>query len=220
MRPCDVLASVWERDMIAVMLAACVKSVTVVKREEVSLSTNASLLLAGVYFTNCQCRCDPVERVHASCVAPISMKAWMRVPFSLLALLAMFATLVPETLWACPLTGRVDTAARVCALPMKSGRTPCAHTGGKCCTPLSVPASQTDNDSGRQHVFAAPDRSPLSLVLVAAGVVTPFVVPHVETFGAPTVRVYLARFANPPPLFWTWHRPLSVAGRAPPVVES
>jgi hypothetical protein len=157
------------------------------------------------------------------------MKAWLRIPFSLLALLAMFATMMPETVWACPMTGRIDVASRVCLgampsmsgkMPSMSGDMPCAHMGGKCCKPLSVPASQTDDDdSGRQHIFAAAHQVSFSFDIVAPVVDTaPFVVPATVSFEAPAVRFYLARFANSPPAFWTQHRPLSVSGRAPPVL--
>lgn len=149
------------------------------------------------------------------------MKAWLRLPFSLLATLALLATMLPGTLWACPMTGRVDVASRVClgAMPSMSGEMPCAHLGGKCCKPVSAPPSQTDDDSNRPHVFAAPDHVSFSFAFVApVAHVAPFVVPHVEAFEAPAIRSFLARFANAPPPFWTSHRPISLAGRAPPVV--
>jgi len=153
------------------------------------------------------------------------MKVWLRVPFSILALLAMFATMMPGTVWACPMTGRVDVASRVClgAMPMASagmmsGAMPCACFGRKCCKPLSVPASQND-DSGRSHVFAAADHVSFSVVFaLQTENATPFVAPRLEAFESSAPGIYLARFADPPPQFWTVYRPLSVAGRAPPVV--
>jgi len=162
-----------------------------------------------------------MERKPEPRVLGISMKVWLRVPFSLLALLAMFATMMPGTAWVCPMTGRLDVAPRVCAMPTMSGAMskamPCAHMGGKCCKPLSVPASQTDVSSERPHVFAVANHVSFSF---APSVVdtTPVVVPHTEAFVAPAVRCFLARFANSPPLFWTQHRLLPCAGRAPPVL--
>ncbi len=147
------------------------------------------------------------------------MKAWQRIPFSILALLAMFATMIPGTVWACPMTGRVDTASRVCAMPMARGQMPCAHMGGKCCKPVSAPTPQTDDDSGRPHVFAAADHVSFSFAFVAPVVDgAPFVVPSVGVFEAPAVRSYLARFANSPPPLWTQFRSPCLAGRAPPVL--
>jgi len=152
------------------------------------------------------------------------MKAWLRVPVSVLALLAMFATMMPEAVWACPMTGRVDVASRVClgAMPMVNGDRmggdmPCTRFGSKCCKPLSVPASQNDNDSSECQLFAAANQVPFSIAFaLPTASATPFVVPCVEAFEAPALRVCLARFGAP--RFWTVHPPLSVAGRAPPVV--
>ena len=161
------------------------------------------------------------ERERVAHFVLISMKAWLRIPFSILALLAMFATMMPGTLWACPMTGRVDAASCVClgVMPTMSGEMPCAHMGGKCCKPVSAPPSQTDDDSGRPHVFAAPDHVSFSFAFVASPIdAALFVVPRVEAFEAPAIRSFLARFANAPPCFWISHRPISLAGRAPPVV--
>lgn len=148
------------------------------------------------------------------------MKAWLRVPFSILALVAMFAMMMPGTVWACPMTGRLDVASRVClgAMPTVSGEMPCVRFGSKCCKPLSVPASQNDDDLGKSQVFAAANQIFYFAFAPPTENATPFVVPPVEAFEAPALRVCLARFTDPPPHFWTWHCPLSVAGRAPPLV--
>ena len=133
----------------------------------------------------------------------------------------MLATMMPGMLWACPTTGRVDTASRVCvgAMPMVNGEMPCAKFGSKCCKPVSVPFSQTDDDSSRPHVFAAANHVSFSFAFIAPVVdATPFVIPSVEAFEAPAVRSYLARFANSPPPLWTQFRSPSLAGRAPPVL--
>lgn len=121
------------------------------------------------------------------------------------------------------MTGRVDVASRVClgamSMAKSNGEMPCAESGSKCCKPLSVPSSQTDDDGGKPHVFAATHASPVVLHFALPTLeVQPFVAPLVETFQAPAVRVYLARFTNSPPPFWTQYRPISLAGRAPPVL--
>lgn len=148
------------------------------------------------------------------------MQTWRRLPLTLLALLAMFATMLPQTLWACPMTGRVASAARVCegVMPIVKGEMPCAGSGSKCCKPLTVPASQGD-DSQSSPAFTAQNQAPIALaVALPTFEVAPFVAPTPQTFQSPAVRVYLARFTNSPPLFWTQHRPLSLAGRAPPLL--
>ena len=52
------------------------------------------------------------------------MKTWRRPKFALFALLAMFASLLPQLVWSCPMTGRVGSAATVCASPSKSSSKP------------------------------------------------------------------------------------------------
>ncbi|MBW3635269.1 MAG: hypothetical protein KY445_02230 [Armatimonadetes bacterium] len=148
------------------------------------------------------------------------MQTWRRLPLTLLALLAMFATMLPQTLWACPMTERVASAARVCegAMPMATGEMPCAGSGSQCCKPLTVPASQGD-DSQSNPAFTAQNQAPMTFAVAPpTSEVAPFVAPTAQTLQSPAVRVYLARFTNSPPPFWTQHRPLSLAGRAPPLL--
>lgn len=145
---------------------------------------------------------------------------WRRLPFTVLALWAMLLTLVPQTVWACPMTGRVDVASRVCldAMPVADGEMPCAQSGSKCCKPLSLPPSPTD-DGSSPHVFAASHHAP-SVFHFALPTLegSPFIAPSVVTFQAPAIQIYLAHGNNSPPSFWTQHRPISLAGRAPPVL--
>ena len=149
------------------------------------------------------------------------MKRRLRVPFALLALVAMFATMLPQALWACPMTGRVDSAARVCQgmMPMVNGTMPCAKMGGKCCKPVSVPSSQDDGDSHHTPAFTVLghplEPSPFAVPTVES---TPFIVPSGEAPQAPTVGMYLARFTNSPPAYLSRYRPAALAGRAPPVL--
>lgn len=150
-----------------------------------------------------------------------AMNFWRRLPFSLLALWAMLLTLVPQTAWACPMTGRIDSAARVCrgAMPVAQGEMPCARFGGKCCAPIQLPPSQTSDNNTQSTLFAASQPVSFVFAFVAPGFDTPvFVVPAVETSPAPAVRLYLARFSHSPPSFWTQHRSPNLAGRAPPVL--
>jgi hypothetical protein len=149
------------------------------------------------------------------------MKARLRIPFALLAILAMFATMLPRTIWACPMTGRIDVAARVCReMGQPAGEMPCAKPGGKCCKPLTVPPSADDEDPRHPHVYAAPAHAPgvVTVDLTAFQTVAPAAVgARPLTLRAPAVRTYLARFNNSPPPWWPQYRPTSLAGRAPPV---
>lgn len=148
------------------------------------------------------------------------MQTWRRLPLTLLALLAMFAIMLPQTLWACPMNGRVASAARVCEgiMPMVAGEMPCAESGNQCCKPLTVPASQGD-DSHSNPAFTAQNQAPtVFAVALPAFEVAPFVVPTSQTLQSPAERLYLTRFTNSPPPFWTQYRPLNLAGRAPPVL--
>jgi hypothetical protein len=150
------------------------------------------------------------------------MKAWLRIPFALLAIVAMIATMLPQTLWACPMTGRIDTAARVCEGKMPvAGEMPCAKFGSKCCKPLTVPPSQDDDDPHHPHVYAATGQA-LELTLFVAPAVhsQPVILNNTSaTLIQPVaVRTYLARFNNSPPSWWPQHRPPTLAGRAPPVL--
>ena len=149
------------------------------------------------------------------------MKASLRIPFALLALLAMFATLLPQTLWACPMNGRVDRASRVCLgmMPVVKGEMPCAGSGSKCCKPVTLPASQTDDSQSNPAFTTTISQAPTLLALALPTFeVAPFVAPTTQTFLSPAERVYLARFTNSPPPSWTQYRPISLAGRAPPVL--
>ena len=97
------------------------------------------------------------------------MKASLRIPFALLALLAMFATLLPQTLWACPMNGRVDRASRVCLgmMPVVKGEMPCAGSGSKCCKPVTLPASKRSAPPLTRPA-ALPPRTPWAAVFSAA----------------------------------------------------
>lgn len=150
-----------------------------------------------------------------------AMNFWRRLPFSLLALWAVLLTLVPQTVWACPMTGRVDVASRVClgAMPMAGSEMPCARFGGKCCKPLQIPPTQSSDDSHHPPLLAASQTTSFGFAFVAPALDTvAFVVPTVETSLAPAVALYLARHSHSPPSFWTQHRPPTLAGRAPPVL--
>lgn len=162
-----------------------------------------------------------IERLERARLAPsLLLKASLRVPFALLALLAMLATLLPQTLWACPMNGRLAPASRVCldAMPVVNGEMPCAGSESKCCKPLTLPASQGD-DSQSAPAFTASNHAAASFTLaLPIFEVAPFVAVSTQAPQAPAVRVYLARFTNSPPPFWTQFRPLSLAGRAPPLL--
>ena len=148
------------------------------------------------------------------------MQTWRRLPLTLLALLAMFATMLPQTLWACPMTGRVAPVARVCegVMPIVKGEMPCAGSGSQCCKPLTVPASQND-DSQSNPAFTTQNPAPMTFAgALPTFDAAPFLAPTLQTLQSPAERVYLARLTNSPPPFWTQHQPHSLAGRAPPLL--
>ena len=132
----------------------------------------------------------------------------------------MLLTLAPQTMWACPMTGRIDVAERVCvgAMAAPAGAMPCAHMGGKCCKPISVPPSPDDNaqhtaylDAVASHTFATP-------VVVTPILDIAAVLPSIVQIQPAPVCHYLARFNNSPPRLWTHYSSLSLSGRAPPVL--
>ncbi len=68
------------------------------------------------------------------------MKKWLRPSMVVLALLALLASALPSSVWACPVSGRVGSAATVCKGVMpatiavsEATSQPCAHAGGRCC---------------------------------------------------------------------------------------
>ena len=135
-------------------------------------------------------------------------------------MLALLATILPQTLWACPMNGRVASAARVCegVMPLVKGEMPCAGSGSQCCQPLTVPASQ-DDDSHSNPAFTAQNHAAIALDFApSAFEIAPFALPANQTPQAPAVRVYLARLTNSPPPLWTQFRSPSLSGRAPPVL--
>lgn len=155
------------------------------------------------------------------------MKQWRRLPFTLLALWAVLLTLMPQTLWACPVTGRVDVASRVCLGAMPAAETSsaselCAQEGGTCCKPLSLPPSSTtgaDTAPQSQFIISTSDLGGQTGAPLASSLFPSVaILPAVEPIQAPAVRFYLSRFGNSPPSFWTQHRPLTCACRAPPVL--
>ncbi len=159
------------------------------------------------------------------------MSHWRRLPFTLLALWALLLTFTPQMVWSCPTTGRVDVATRVCSREMARemaqvqaateaatpGEMPCAGSGNKCCKPLQVPASQSDNAQHTQFVAAA-DSVSFAPVFVAGALPIVAILPTLEAAPSPALRLYLRRFNNSPPPFWTQFRSLSLSGRAPPVL--
>ena len=149
------------------------------------------------------------------------MRGHLRLPFAWLAIVAMIVTLLPQTLWACPMTGRVDSASRVCAglMVQTSGDVPCAHMGGKCCKPLSVPPAQNDDNPHQSQTLITVDKGSLWVTLAPPpSTALPFVLVASSSIQPVAQRLVRAPYDEPPPSFWTQHRPITCAGRAPPVL--
>jgi hypothetical protein len=146
------------------------------------------------------------------------MKTARRPLFLVLSLLAIFGLQLPATLWACPMTGVIGNATEVCrgTVPT-SGPMPCAHLGGKCCKPFSVPPSSQTDEKHSQHSFTLADTAipSVSFVPLAASVLV--VWPQKLQLSVPE-RKWLALSSHPPPKFTSLYRPASLAGRAPPTL--
>ena len=156
------------------------------------------------------------------------MKQWCIRSFAALALVALLALLLPAPAWACPVTGRVGSAATVCRdmMPASIGAhgavsQPCAHAGGKCCKPVSLPPLPGKSSDDEKHPAAAVAVAPpvaLSFLLAYTPTVEiAFVLPAQPSFPA-APQAWLARLNNSPPSFLLQHRPASIAGRAPPTL--
>ncbi len=146
------------------------------------------------------------------------MKMARRPLFLLLSLLAMFAFQLPATLWACPMTGRIGDATEVCrdAMPT-SAAMPCAHMGGKCCKPLSLPPSPQTDDKHSQHSFTLADTSTPHVHPVPQVASVAVVWPQSLQLSVPE-RTWRALSFHPPPKSSSLQRPAALAGRAPPTL--
>lgn len=144
------------------------------------------------------------------------MQKWRRRPLALAALLTLLASLVPAPAWACPVTGRVGTAAFVC----EGMAQPCAQHGSPCCChPVSLPSGSLDAQGEpaqasvatpplRQVLLDPPGFEATSLDLAAV----------VSAVPAPELAESAA-WKRPAPSF-SWmsrHGPPLCSGRAPPV---
>lgn len=163
------------------------------------------------------------------CVFKSVMRNWLRPSMIVMALLALLASGLPSSAWACPITGSIGSAATVCKGMMPANVTssdalsqPCARVGGKCCKPVSLPPLQDQSDDEKHPGTAFAPAS-------SAGAALAFLLAHSPTIELAAVlpaaprrlspaQTWLARFTNsPPPLRWQ-HRPASIAGRAPPTL--
>ena len=157
------------------------------------------------------------------------MKKWLRPSMVLMALLALMASGLPSSAWACPMSGRVGSAATVCkgmmpasASPSDAAPQPCAHAGGKCCQPVSLPPlpGQSDDEQHPATPFIAPATNAGA---ASAFLAQPPTVDIAALLPAVPLRLsppqtWLARFTNSPPPLRLQHRPASIAGRAPPTL--
>ncbi len=147
-----------------------------------------------------------------------SMKTARRPLFLVLSLLAIFGLQLPATLWACPMTGVIGNATEVCRGTMPtSGAMPCAHLGGKCCKPFSVPPSSQTDEKHSQHSFTLANTATPSVSFVPLAASVLVVWPQTLQLSVPE-RKWLALSSHPPPKFTSLYRPASLAGRAPPTL--
>ena len=148
----------------------------------------------------------------------------------MMALLALMASALPSFAWACPVSGRIGSDTTVCkgmmpasVAPSDATLQPCAHMGGKCCKPVSLPPLQNQSPDDEKHPVTS--FAPVS----DAGAALAFLLAHPPTVEIAVVlpaepravtppQVWLARLNNSPPSFLSQHRPASLAGRAPPIL--
>lgn len=173
-------------------------------------------------------RPDDGERPLLTRVYTTPMKKWLRSSTVMIALLALMASALPSSAWACLMSGRIGSAATVCkgmmpasVAPGDATSPPCAHMGGRCCKPVSLPPLSNQSSDDEKHPVTA-----FALAASAALTFLPAYLPTVEIAVVlpPAPRAvtppqeWLARRNNSPPSFLSQHRPASLAGRAPPTL--
>lgn len=156
------------------------------------------------------------------------MKKWFRPSIAMMALLALMASALPSSAWACLMSGRIGSAATVCkgtmpasVAPSDATSPPCAHLGGRCCKPVSLPPLPGQSSNDEKH--------PVTALAPAANTALAFLPAHPPTVEIAVVlpaapravtppQEWLARRNNSPPSLISQHRPASLAGRAPPTL--
>ena len=149
------------------------------------------------------------------------MKKWQSCFWTVLTLVALFAATLPSLVWACPMTGQIGDAATICQQMMPqsgiSSTSPCADPH-RCCKPLSLPTSnehnQTTSAVAQNRLIGAPSQffqtsqTSSSATAVLLSSFTLSVEPQ-RLNSRPTALLLPLR---------SQHRPLSTAGRAPPLI--
>lgn len=83
-------------------------------------------------------------------VARLMMRKWRSPAWAMLAIVALFATILPAHAWSCPMTGRTGDATTVCRSKAATGAETilpcCRHMASsrclsKCCKSVSLPSS-------------------------------------------------------------------------------
>ena len=157
------------------------------------------------------------------------MAQWRRPEFTVLALLALFALVMPSLTWACPVTGRIGPAATVCkssvngSLPsdvmpccrQMKGRTT-AECFTKCCKSVpQLPGSDTNKSAALTQSHGDMSSILNHLANAAHAVLITFALPTAPPTIEPPQATTCDDVSVTPLL--SQYAPSALAGRAPPL---
>jgi hypothetical protein len=149
------------------------------------------------------------------------MKKWQSSFWTVLTLIALFATTLPTLAWACPMTGQIGDAATICQNTMPQtgvATTQLCADPRRCCKPLTLPATNERNENVGIIVQSRTTTAPgqlLNTAQAATGAIA--ILPSSVVLFAASQRSSLRPAAFLFPLR-SQHRPHISAGRAPPAL--
>lgn len=151
------------------------------------------------------------------------MKKWLRPSLMTMAVLALFASLLPSLIWACPVTGRTGTVNTVCNRSQdgSSVMSCCAKVEAhdancmvQCCKSVPHPASNDGGNSipARAHI----DTAALVSQSLAAPVILITPAPPLAPLALEPLQTFAFGDSDVTPLL-AQDAPSALAGRAPPL---
>ena len=170
------------------------------------------------------------ERCQSRLVGRLMMRAWRNPFLAIVALVALTATTLPVSAWFCPVTGRIGSAATVCAMPGGTGISTAGASGNDssrtsmpCCAKVensqcckSLP--QVPNGSGQTSTLALPHADSASILNCLAKAaptgVLAAILPY-RQFIKPIGGLYSFGFRTLRPL--SQNAPPTNGSRAPPL---
>jgi hypothetical protein len=138
--------------------------------------------------------------------------------WSVLSLWALLALMMPQLLWACPMTGQVgSTPSQACRCAEKDANAPAEDSSAtqphKCCKHVPLPASDT---SGHDEHGLLSHAKTISFSLQPFSVASDLFAVPVFELAPPISQTAVFPASISPPLI-SQHCPASHAGRAPPL---